>query len=155
MVNKDKKISNIVLKCIFLISIIFLMLIISNIINPQWSNNSRKLLKEGYNNQVFFSEDDPHDKSANYWERDTEQKRVDNEIDEYFNNKFYQNIGNIYSNINYSDNKCYTDASNISICEKQHEVNQRLNYMQHTIDEIRGSIDGMNNRMGLGRKLHP
>jgi len=135
---KPGKMFYVILINLFLCLGIFFALLSFNIIQI----NPRFLLKEGIQNEhVFFSEDDIHDKNATGWERNQEQGRVNNEIKEYFNNDFDENLGNINS----SGSGYFCDLTG---------VNKRLNYMQHTIDELRGMLEKVGGRFGIGKKLH-
>lgn len=117
---------------------IFLLLIFFNIIkiNP-------RLFVEGYENNsqpIFFSEDSENDKAGTGWQRSEEHGRVNREIKEYYNNDFDENLGS--SNIG---GGYFCDLTGI---------NKRLNYMQHAIDEIRGTANKAGKKLGVGKKLH-
>ena len=138
--NKIKKISKLLIIGILCLAIFFVLFYL----NPKYS-------KEGMTERqpVFFNEDDPNDKVATPTERNEEQARVNHEIKDYFNDNFVAN------NDSYSGGFGANNYSwNNGVWLMQMETNKRLNYMQHSIDEIRGLIDGVGKRIGANTKLH-
>ena len=127
---------------------IFFVLFYFNIIqvNPRY-------MKEGMSPQtaVFFNEDDPNDKVATPIERTDEQSRVNREIKDYFNDNF------VVNNDSYSGGFGANNFGwNNGVWLMQMETNKRLNYLQHSVDELRGLIDGFGKKVGVNAntKLH-
>jgi N-formylglutamate amidohydrolase len=100
---------------------------------------------------VFFNEDDPNDKIGTSTERNDEQSRVNKEIKEYFNDNFEVNTNAAYSGGFGANNYgWYNGMWNIQI-----ETNKRLNYLQHSVDELRGTINVVGKKLGANNtKLH-
>jgi hypothetical protein len=134
----------------------FLLLLFFNIIQINY-----RFVKEGYRGRhlapaTFFSEDDPNDKVGTTPERKKEQARVDAEIDEYFDGHFREFVGHDYesnNHMNYDFNKIgssyYSD-----LMWAQYETKMRLNYLQHAVDELRGTIDLLGKRLFVNKTLH-
>jgi len=101
------------------------------------------------NTAVFFSKDDPNDQIGTSTERSDEQSRVNNEIKDYFNDNF------IVNNDSYSGGFGANNFGwNNGVWLMNIETNKRLNYLQHSVDELRGIIDGVGKKLMVNVKLH-
>jgi len=111
-------------------------------------------MKEGLTPQgaTFFNDDDPNDKIATSTERNDEQSRVNKEIKDYFNDNFVVNTAVAYSGGFGANNYGWYNG----MWDIQIETNKRLNYLQHSVDELRGAISTVGKRLGANNntKLH-
>jgi hypothetical protein len=94
--------------------------------------------------------DDPNDIIGTSLERSNEHKRVNKEITDYFNSNFTINDDAPYSGGFAVNNYGWNDG----IWRMQIETNKRLNYLQHSVDELRGTISVIGKKMGANVKLH-
>jgi hypothetical protein len=135
---------------------IFLLLLFLNIIQINY-----RFTQEGYRGRhlapaTFFSQDDPNDKVGTTPERKKEQARVDAEIDEYFDGHFRDFVGHDYEsdiNMNYDFNKIGSSYY-YDLMWSQYETKMRLNYLQHAVDELRGTIELVGKRLFVNSVLH-
>lgn len=135
---------------------IFLLLLFFNIIQINY-----RFAKEGYRGRhlapaTFFSEDDPNDKVGTTPERKQEQARVDAEINEYFDGHFKSFTGGDYEadiQMNYDFNEIGSSYY-YDLMWSQYETKMRLNYLQHAVDELRGTIDLLGKRFFVNKTLH-
>jgi hypothetical protein len=133
---------------------IFLLLLFLNIVQINY-----RFVQEGYRGlapATFFSQDDLNDKVGTTPERKKEQVRVDAEINEYFDGHFKSSIGSDYEadiNMNYDFDKIGSSYY-YDLMLSQYETKMRLNYLQHAVDELRGTMDLVGRRLFVNNILH-
>lgn len=124
---------------LFLVILILLFMFEKYILKPT-------VHKEGYNNPtpVFFNKDDPNDEVATPDERAQEQRRVDDAVNKYFNGR-----------VHLDDINSYAGRGTAYAAYGMDELHARMNYLQHSVDELRTITVQMGRRMIAGNmKLH-
>lgn len=136
---------------IIIISIIFVFVMIWSMFNESRgvSNNFRK---ENFDNSnIAFEENMSSEQITN------ENDHIIDEINDYFNknNGYSYNENDYFKNlVRDNGNTQYFNPTNYYLIMNtmQKETNMRLNYLQHSIDDLRNNMSKMSKRLVISNK---